>query len=165
MTNRQLAVRLILDALGLSEQCAMTTFDDRLVVQKAVYLLQAAGLPLGYFFSWYLRGPYCRSLASDMFESALDQLIPEAIHEHYELPPRVLQKLEPVRKLIENRTKGDLASWLELLASIHYLAHQSSIPANDERALQERLKAFNKEYSISDIKDAVSCLSEHRLLP
>ena len=46
---------------------SMDTFDDRLRFQKFIYLLQAHGVYLGYDFSWYLRGPYCSSLATDGF--------------------------------------------------------------------------------------------------
>lgn len=33
-------------------------FDDRLRLQKYVYLIQRLGLSLGYRFNEYLRGPY-----------------------------------------------------------------------------------------------------------
>ena len=46
---------------------SMDTFDDRLRLQKFIYLLQAHDIYLGYDFSWYLRGPYCSSLTTDGF--------------------------------------------------------------------------------------------------
>ena len=45
----------------------MTDFSDRLRLQKFIYLLQAHGIYLGYDFSWYLRGPYCTTLAAAGF--------------------------------------------------------------------------------------------------
>lgn len=46
---------------------SMDTFNDRLRLQKFVYLLQAHGIYLGYDFSWYLRGPYCTALTTRGF--------------------------------------------------------------------------------------------------
>lgn len=45
----------------------MSSFGDRLRKQKLVCVLQAAGLPLGYHFSWYRRGPYSPDLARDLY--------------------------------------------------------------------------------------------------
>ena len=42
-------------------------FDQRMEMQKAVYLLQDMGVPIGdYGFRWYLHGPYSQSLQDDM---------------------------------------------------------------------------------------------------
>lgn len=46
----------------------ITKFDDRLKLQKSIYLLQESGLNLGYNFRLYLRGPYCLQLARDSFD-------------------------------------------------------------------------------------------------
>ena len=43
----------------------MDDFAGRLTLQKTVRLLQAFGVNLGYRFTWYLHGPYCRALAKD----------------------------------------------------------------------------------------------------
>lgn len=39
--------------------------EDRLKLQKTIYLLQANGLRLGYGFSWYKYGPYSQDLVYD----------------------------------------------------------------------------------------------------
>jgi len=46
----------------------MNSFDDRLKLQKFVYLIQEAGLNLGYDFKLYLHGPYSTMLARDGFD-------------------------------------------------------------------------------------------------
>ena len=47
----------------------METFNDRLIFQKTVYLIQEFGIYLGYKnFSWYLRGPYSSELTKIGFE-------------------------------------------------------------------------------------------------
>ncbi len=63
MDRRQIAVKLVMDTLGL--ECSVETFADRLVFQKAIYLVQVGGVDLGYHFQWHLKGPYSRSLAGD----------------------------------------------------------------------------------------------------
>jgi uncharacterized protein YwgA len=46
----------------------MVLFDNRLKVQKYIYLMQRFGLNLGYSFSLYIRGPYCTELTKDAFQ-------------------------------------------------------------------------------------------------
>lgn len=43
--------------------------QDRLKLQKTVYLLQTCGLRLGYGFSWYRYGPYSQELVYDAYRS------------------------------------------------------------------------------------------------
>lgn len=46
----------------------MNDFNDRLKLQKFIYLIQECGLNLGYDFKLYLHGPYCTLLTRDGFE-------------------------------------------------------------------------------------------------
>ncbi|MBU3912809.1 MAG: hypothetical protein KKE50_01820 [Nanoarchaeota archaeon] len=46
----------------------MDLFSHRLILQKKVFLLQAAGMDLGYTFRKYIRGPYCSSLTNDGYK-------------------------------------------------------------------------------------------------
>jgi len=91
-------------------------FQNRLKLQKTVYLLQAFGIYLGYEYNWYLYGPYSPGLARDA----------------YEVSPR-LGLLEPVR-FADDETEmrfqvfteflgeyKDDPQWLELVASLHML--------------------------------------------
>ena len=48
----------------------VTEFEDRLVAQKIVCLLELSGVPLGYPFNLYIRGPYSPTLAEDYFHMA-----------------------------------------------------------------------------------------------
>jgi uncharacterized protein YwgA len=43
-------------------------FDDRLIAQKLVCLLELKGIDLGYPCSIYVRGPYSPALTKDMYE-------------------------------------------------------------------------------------------------
>lgn len=51
--------------LGFSPDIAL--FDDRLIAQKLVCLLELKGIDLGYSCSMYVRGPYSPDLTKDLF--------------------------------------------------------------------------------------------------
>ena len=46
----------------------MNYFNNRLKLQKFIYLVQATGLNFGYKFRLYLHGPYSTMLAREGFE-------------------------------------------------------------------------------------------------
>ncbi len=46
----------------------ISRFDDRLIAQKVVCLLELRGINLGYPCSIYVRGPYSPDLTDDLFE-------------------------------------------------------------------------------------------------
>jgi hypothetical protein len=51
-----------------------TQFDERVRVQKILYLLQSFGIVnLGYGFSWYKHGPYSQDLVYDAYEVFKDK--------------------------------------------------------------------------------------------
>ena len=91
-------------------------------VQKAVYLAQAAGAPMGYKFAWYARGPHSCALAGSIYDMQM------AVEDMEERPEREL--IEPVKESVEgvrpclnvpHDVDLDADGWLELLASYHYL--------------------------------------------
>ena len=73
-----------------------TSFDQRLIFQKTIYLLQAFGLYLGYVFSWYIRGPYSSELARKGYD----------LTRIYHTAPKVRFS----RKISEEKFKIDLMS-------------------------------------------------------
>ena len=63
LTNRQIALVLLLDALGLKDP---QNYEERKMVQAAVYIAKAAGVDCGYRYGWYVYGPYAPALADDL---------------------------------------------------------------------------------------------------
>lgn len=114
-------LKLILQDLGIpaSIQC----LNDRVAVQKGVYLAQRiGGVKLGYRFHWYLRGPYSPPLTRDYYDLATES---EDIDVNRRLPRETSQRLKALAKHLSPPT--DLAQdglthsdWLELLASLDY---------------------------------------------
>jgi uncharacterized protein YwgA len=118
-------LKLLLDEIG--QGLDLSRFEERLKLQKRLYLLQLANLDLGYRFGWYLRGPYCRELTRDAFalKEHLDSSgAGQAAMQGKELAPHVKEKVGMAVKIWkpvpENASE---AQWLELLASLHYLRH------------------------------------------
>lgn len=63
LSNRQIALVLLIDALGLPWP---RTYEERRMVQAAVYIAKVAGVDCGYRYGWYVYGPYSPTLADDL---------------------------------------------------------------------------------------------------
>lgn len=93
-------------------------FEDRMQMQKGIYLLQNMGVPVGdYGFRWYKHGPYSQSLQDDMFYE--DGKAQDDIH----LTDESTDALEQLHRVIHSNQRGNysISHWTECLASIHYL--------------------------------------------
>ena len=97
---------------------SMDDFEGRATLQRTVCLLQAFGVNLGYCFTWYLRGPYCRALFWDGHEArgVIDSL-PGA---HVSFEGRAQGRYGQFKEFMRDK-KHDLVR-LEACASISYLA-------------------------------------------
>lgn len=91
-------------------------FNHRLILQKTIYLMQEFGLNIGYFYSWYIRGPYSPALTRDAYEVAKR-------FEDIPLVEFVDPKDETRFKqfLIFIKPKARNHAILEKIASIHFL--------------------------------------------
>lgn len=93
-------------------------FEQRLEMQKAIYLLQNMGVPVGdYGFRWYQHGPYSQSLQDDMYYESGRRC------EDICLSREHADSVEQLRKLINSSAKKDYTTsqWVECLGSLHYL--------------------------------------------
>jgi len=159
MDRRQISLVLVMRALDVPLR--VDQFDDRLVVQKAVYLAQARGVDLGYFFRWHLRGPYCRALTSDAYTISLeneDEAVRWVLNEESKTALRELRDLLPSAEDLPR------ARWLELLASIHYLVRQDLVSPDDSAGVQETLGALDKSFELEDVERALGALRDHGLV-
>lgn len=93
-------------------------FDQRMQMQKAVYLLQDMGVPVGdYGFRWYLHGPYSQTLQDDMHYEKGNCSSSVTIFEEYD------QQISQLHKVIHSEERGSytMGEWVECLASMRYL--------------------------------------------
>lgn len=104
----------------------MSKFDDRLCLQKIVYLLQAKGINLGYSFSWYVYGPYSTGLAKGGFQiedfENVSQIrfADEGVEKEFN---SFVQFIEPYKQDPE---------WLEIASSIHLLKKMYPVKSKEE---------------------------------
>jgi uncharacterized protein YwgA len=127
---RLVALKLVLNAVNVPTK--PETLRARTKIQKAVYLAQNAGAPLGYAFGWYVKGPYSPGLTQDYY--ALSREDDGA--EGFRLDDKVQASLSKLRDLDEVPQGVDLKDdqWLELLASLHFLHRVSR--KDDEAAME-----------------------------
>ncbi len=163
MDRLQIATKLAMDGLGLP--CSMESFDERLIVQKAVYLAQAAGVNLGYYFRWYLRGPYAPSLAKSAFAICEELGASSDELEQWKLDSASAERLQKLAPLMAAEdTEERRASKLELLASVHYLVDRGQVPSDDVHVIEKKLLDFDKDFNGQQITDALGELKSHGLL-
>ena len=162
MDRQQIAVKLTVD--GLSLPFNTDYFTDRLIMQKAVYLSQAAGVNLGYYYHWYLHGPYSPSLTRDEFAVAMD--ISAGLDESigWKLDESSSKRLERIRPIFWEPERDNLARKLELLASIHFLIDRKQVSKVDASRITVILERFNKDFSEQDVRKAMEELKAYGLL-
>ncbi len=158
MDRRQIAAVLTLRRLGLAS--ALETFTDRLIAQKAVYLAQASGVDLGYFYRWYLRGPYCSALTDDLFGAVASRVTPEIERSRWALDEPTTQRLDRLRAVVgqQGSDRTGLARRLELLASVHFLIHRKQVSHGDAETIAQKLRAYGKRFDRADVDEALTAL-------
>lgn len=98
------------------ENFSSTEFTKRMKMQKAIYLMQEAGISAGdYDFFWYKHGPYSQALQDDILTI---QDYKEADISFSEDAMRIITKLHD---LLNKTVDYDQSEWAECLASIQYL--------------------------------------------
>jgi len=162
MDRQQIGVKLTIDGLKLPFK--IDYFEDRLILQKAIYLAQAAGVNLGYYYHWYLYGPYSPSLTRDEYAIAMDISADMDESEGWKLDDGSSQRLERIRGIFKELKGDDLAKKLELLASVHFLIDRRQVSGINTKQITETLKRFNKNFSEEDVKEALEKLRTYGLI-
>lgn len=100
------------------------SFDDRLKMQKVVYLLEDLGISVGdYNFTWYKHGPYSQVLQNDIL-SGSDV---EANIKFSSESEKAILKLKEI--LFDDSISYDICDWAECLGSLHYIK-ENMLPSN-----------------------------------
>jgi uncharacterized protein YwgA len=116
-------------------------FNQRLIVQKTIYLMQQFDLYIGYDFNWYLRGPYSPSLTRDSYQ---------ILRRYGELPqigftdPEAEARFQRFLTFASGRLHDH--DWLEAVASIQYLHRRTkdNDPETIYRRIKEKKPAINR---------------------
>lgn len=131
-------------------------FGQRMEMQKAVYLLQDMGVPVGdYGFRWYRHGPYSQRLQDDMFYESGRTCAELVLSREY------ADSIARLHDVIHAEEKGpySVEHWVECLASLHYL-HENLLGFNvsEEEVVQELEKRK------THLKDHATNVSAYRLV-
>lgn len=131
-------------------------FSERLKLQKYIYLVQQVAIDLGYRHSWYVHGPYSPDLTETAYQYVASKSYYDKIYkkQKYGVSTTGKEKLDIINRLLKNIPGLDETSWLELLASIHYLkkfafSNDKGEISNDE--VHEKLQAYGKDQFKRDI--------------
>lgn len=147
MTNIDIANGLVFQALGVSKE----TFDDRLLNQKKVFLLQELGVNLGYSYNWYVRGPYSPDLTTYIFNN-LD-VLKEHDFSDYRISDAVQGKINSVNDLASTKPASlSIPSWYELLASVLYI-HKKWKKEDEFASLTKYKPQYSQEHFVAAVKE------------
>lgn len=89
---------------------------NRIILQKTIYLLDIAGMGLGYRFSYYIYGPYSSTLADDAYNISGN---PELLKTAAKLTGAEEECIDRVKKMLDEYPSD--STWYELLGTIVYL--------------------------------------------
>lgn len=166
MDEQLIALKLCVDEIG---GFSMSHFNGRLAYQKKVYLMQLFGVDLGYRFEWYLRGPYCTELTTAGFEIDMHGENVDNYAKDYELSREAKERLDRCKDMISRPIPEGLEQeeWLELLASMHYLARVAYANNMQEREYEQvscRLRRVKPWYKIDQMDCAWKMLADYKLI-
>jgi len=162
MDRQQIGVKLTIDSLKLPFK--IDSFEDRLILQKAIYLAQAADVHLGYYYHWYLYGPYCSSLTRDAYAIAAELSIDIDESQGWKLDEESSLRLKSLQNLISTSEHQKTSRWLELLASVHFLISRKQVRGKDTKEIFSTLKRFGKDFSEEEVQKALGELKTYGLL-
>ena len=121
----------------------METFEGRLRLQKTVYLLQSFGIDLGYYFTWYLRGPYSPELTRDGFKLVDEKKSMVDIPLKFR-KSATRDKFDNFKKFLAYKKKN--ADMLEIAASICYRRNvEGKEKENVLKLTENKMKRFDLE--------------------
>ncbi|MFH1364511.1 MAG: hypothetical protein ABIH52_02540 [Candidatus Aenigmatarchaeota archaeon] len=99
----------------IGRQFDVTSYKNRLLIQKITYILQIHDKSFGYTFNWFARGPYSPSLTRDEYSNG-------DIKNHV-ISKEDEENINFVRDLVGEINEKNL----ELLASVYYLITERKI--------------------------------------
>jgi uncharacterized protein YwgA len=106
-------------------------YAKRVIAQKMLFLLESKfGVRTPWAFNWYVAGPYAPGLTSELYAIAEHPQDVKAAARDVRLKPSAATKIAGLKNLLSRAPRQDTqgkAEWLELLASIHYIAEKEHL--------------------------------------
>jgi len=124
----------------------MSTYKDRLILQKLIYILKSKGVDFDYNFGWYLRGPYSSSLANDGYVLSEGPVLPEV-----EIPADEKGIIGKVKYGLGCDIKDEKR--MEIIASLLFLKEEKDYLSWEE--IVDELLGLKPWLETKEIKDAM----------
>lgn len=130
-------------------------FEERLKMQKMVYLLQNMGISIGdYNFLWYKHGPYSQVLQNDILS---EEDIKPIDLKYSNDAKKEIDKLK--KAMAEENLHYSQAEWIECLGSLLYIKENVlSSSSNEDDIIKELKKRKPHLDNDTDNKKAFSIL-------
>ena len=120
----------------LGKDLDMDSFEDRIRLQKVMYILKRAGIGLNYSFGWHIRGPYSPNLADDGYLYRENKTEVEFQYTFNEKEKQVIDKIKTISDYLKTEENS------ELLASLLYLSRLLDLDILGDE-LKEALKTHH----------------------
>lgn len=129
----------------------MSSHENRLILQKIVYILKCRGVGLNYFFGWYIRGPYSCSLATDGYVLSNEPYLGAPI-----ISGEEMRTVKEVREALGEDIKN--GKKMEIIASLLFLKNDCRFL--DDAGLVERLRGRKPWLAESEILEGLEKLKK-----
>ena len=136
---------------------SLDEFDDRLRLQKLVFLARKVGYDLGYTFTWYRRGPYSPSLTRMLF-SANDQN--RLNRDDVELSDYERGVVGALRTFLNRDIENPRA--LELLASVWYFFRNRIYSEEERENLTSTILQVKPQFERAEVEETVNRIQRFR---
>lgn len=157
---------LVLRFLDVTEKkFNIDTLEERIKLQKLLYLAQTYGLNFDYHYSWYFHGPYSSSLADVLYKIDESELMSSA----QKLPLTEISddanKIQRFKELVSPYLND--VTWLEAAASILWIRkrHYRNVPLENCRdSLVKDVSFVYKRFDPAIVLDVLERLEQYGLL-
>ena len=158
MMIRQIQLKLALDHMGIP--CKISSFSDRILPQKSIYMAQEYGVDFGYCFGKYALGPYSPELEDDLNTMRYGITIDE--YKCYKLLCDVRGRLSDVKSMLTVPKYAELSNdeWAALLSATVYVAKSGDTLSD----IKDRL-GFDCRRLVAHVYLAVRVAKKYGMIP
>ena len=131
-----------------------------------IYLLQEAGINLGYAYTWNYNQPYSKGLAEYLKNNGIENLT-NPNYRYYELSDNVQNTIRQIVQLSKSRpSELNLTAWYVLLASTLYIYKRRKLLNlnKGEEPIAKELTEQNSTFTRAQCRYALKMLKSDRLV-
>jgi hypothetical protein len=123
----------------MEEEYDDSNFENRVAMQKIIFIAEKKGLSIGnYQFFWKERGPYSPYLRIDTVNEVNNRSCSYDARNIF--PDFEASVLQGIKGLLSDFSGQEKYDWLELIASLHYIANNEMRISGEKLVCEEVLK-------------------------